>query len=127
MLLGKLTAVCPGVRYGWLYTKLFERQKFLALRNSNQNLNAKMSLPEHLSSDFSWWIRRLPTAKNFIWSENFALEIFSDASNTGWGISCSEGRTGGGSWSVKEQQHHINYLELQAVFFWAEMFCSQTV
>jgi len=124
MLLGKLTSVCPGVRYGWLYTKLLERQKFLALRHSNQNFNAKMSLPEHLSSDFSWWIQRLPTAKNYIRSENYALEIFSDASNTGWGISCANGNTGG-SWTVEEQQHHINYRELQAVFFGLKCFAAK--
>lgn len=33
--LGVLTSSCPAVRYGWLYTKLFEREKFLALQNSS--------------------------------------------------------------------------------------------
>lgn len=31
-LIGTLTAACPAVRYGWLYTKELERQKYLTLK-----------------------------------------------------------------------------------------------
>lgn len=30
--LGVLTSACPAIPYGWIYTKGFERAKFLALR-----------------------------------------------------------------------------------------------
>ena len=39
----------------------------------------------------------------------------SDASNSGWGATNGQDRTGG-LWSAVESAHHINYLELLAVF-----------
>ena len=43
------------------------------------------------------------------------LVIESDASNMGWGATNGHEQTGG-LWSVEEAVHHINYLELMAVF-----------
>lgn len=36
-LLGKLTSICPAIPYGWVYTKLLERARYLALLRSNDN------------------------------------------------------------------------------------------
>ena len=33
---GTLIAACPAIKYSFLYTKLFEKAKFSALSNSNQ-------------------------------------------------------------------------------------------
>lgn len=123
MFLGKLTSICPGIRYGWLYTKMFEREKFLALRDTGGNYDAIMNLSPTLSCDFQWWINNLPHSKNCIRVDTFELEIFSDASNTGWGICCS-GKKPHGFWSEVEKQHHINYLELLAVFFGLKCFAA---
>ncbi|XP_050294576.1 uncharacterized protein LOC126743396 isoform X1 [Anthonomus grandis grandis] len=122
-MLGKVTSICPGIKYGWLYTKYFERQKFLALQSSNENYNATMKILPLLYEDFQWWIKNLPKAKNFIQIDSFAIEIFSDASSTGWGISCL-GKKSRGFWSVVEKEYHINYLELLAVFFGLKCFAS---
>lgn len=54
-LIGSLISVCPAVQYGLLHTKLFEREKFLALRKNNDNYSSFMSLPNHLKKDFDWW------------------------------------------------------------------------
>lgn len=51
---GNITAACPAVQYGWVYSKGFERQKYLALLESGGNYDAKMNLPATLSSDFVW-------------------------------------------------------------------------
>lgn len=32
---GHLIAACPATNYGWLYTRLFEREKYIALQKSN--------------------------------------------------------------------------------------------
>lgn len=40
---GSLISACPAVRYGFLYTKLFERYKFLALSSSG-NYDTKMTI-----------------------------------------------------------------------------------
>ena len=48
-------------------------------------------------------------------SNNFVLEIFSDASTSGRGASCYD-ETAHGYWDEKERTLHINYLELQSAF-----------
>lgn len=40
--LGVLVSICPVVKYGWLYTKGFERHKFLALKESHNNYNSRL-------------------------------------------------------------------------------------
>lgn len=86
--IGTLVAACPAVRYGWLYTKLFERVKYEALRRAAGDYNSKMTIPASISPDCQWWRSALPVSKNYIRLSQYALEIFSDASTTGWGIYC---------------------------------------
>lgn len=85
--IGLLTSACPAVKYGWLYTKLFEREKFLAL-NHTENYNRQMKLSPILNKDFKWWLNNIKNTCNPIRSIEYILEIFSDASTTGWGVSC---------------------------------------
>lgn len=121
---GKLVSLCPSFKYAWLYTKLFERQKFRALRLSGGNYNAKMQISPELASDFQWWLNNLPNAKNSIRFDVFQLEIFSDASKTGWGVSC-QGKNTHGFWSEEEIEQHIIYLELLAAFFGIKCFANK--
>lgn len=121
--IGNIISVCPAVRYGYVYTKLFERQKFLALQKSEGNYNQIMNLADSLSADFKWWQIILPVAQNSIKLENFAMEIFSDASCSGWGIFYN-GQKSRGLWSDDEKHFHINYLELLATFFALKCFAS---
>lgn len=46
--LGKSIAACPAIRYSWVHTKFFERQKFQALLANNNSYQDKISLPKHL-------------------------------------------------------------------------------
>jgi len=50
---GSLVSVCPAVKYGLLYTKALERRKVLALRESDKNFRAKLSISSELSEDFN--------------------------------------------------------------------------
>lgn len=52
---GLIVAACPAVKYGWLYSKFFERAKYLALSKNNQNYNANMCLDEDCKTDLFWW------------------------------------------------------------------------
>jgi len=115
--IGSLISICPAVQYGILHTKILEREKFLALTSSNDDFEAQMHLPPSLREDLLWWkdIFSDDSQRNYIRSGLFDLEIFSDASLTGWGAVCAENRTHG-FWSSQDKQHHINYLELLAVF-----------
>ena len=96
-MIGSLISICPAVQYGLLYTKEFEREKFLALRESKGNYAVNMKIPAHLAEDFQWWIKILsdPNQVYFIRSNTIAREIFSDASLSGWGASCGEIHTHG--------------------------------
>lgn len=114
-LIGVLIAACPAVKYGWLYTKILERQKFLALREHN-NYSQKIKLPEVILSDLHWWSKNIDTTFTCLTIPEFSLEIFTDASRTGWGAYCNETRASG-YWTKDELDYHINYLELLAVFF----------
>lgn len=63
------------------------------------------------------------TAKNKIRSSNFDIEIFSDASRTGWGAVCGNEKANG-FWSANEKNKHINYLEIKAAFLGLKHFAS---
>lgn len=52
--LGLLSSACQAVDYGWLYTKDFERCKYLNLRE-DENYDRFMTIPDHLSWVFDWW------------------------------------------------------------------------
>ncbi|KAL0870236.1 hypothetical protein ABMA27_005269 [Loxostege sticticalis] len=140
--LGVLTSACPAVDYGWVYTKQFERQKLLALQKSNDDssfqphecahcmlpgpvvvggYDSTMELSPDLKHDFIWWKNNIMNTIKPFRSGQFALEIFSDASLTGWGIFC-KGETSNGFWSLSESQNHINYLELRAAFLGLQCF-----
>ena len=119
--IGILVAACPAVEYGWLYTKSFERHKFLALLANNGKYEATMVLPQSLNEDLLWWERNISSASNSLEQGSFAVEIFTDASLTGWGVYCNKEKTHG-YWSAADRSHHINYLELQAIFYGLKSF-----
>lgn len=114
--IGSLISVCPAVKYGLLYTKSFEREKFLSLHR-NEDYSAIMEIPAHLHEDFVWWSRVFSNPRQYskILTGKFTREIFSDASLAGWGASCGELRTHGW-WSETDKNLHINALELKAAF-----------
>lgn len=113
---GNLVSAAPAIKYSFLYTKLFEREKIRALCRANNNYDAKMNISPHLMSDFYWWKKHIALSSNTIHNETFAVEIFSDASKSGWGAHC-ENKTTFGFWSDQEKKKHINELELLAAFF----------
>lgn len=114
--LGLLTSSCPAVRYGWLYTKSFEKEKFLALEKAQGNFDVILKIPQSLDRDFRWWLDNIMLTNNSLDYNQFAIEIFTDASRTGWGVFCA-GKSSYGLWTEQESDYHINYLELLAVYF----------
>ena len=118
---GKLVAACPGLKYAWVYVKNFERAIYLALKRANQNYNKLMVIPKYLKNDFHWWISNIPIGCNSIKINKYSLEIFSDASLSGFGICCG-GQTTHGHWNKHEKSFHINRLELLAAFFGLKCF-----
>ncbi|XP_050296332.1 uncharacterized protein LOC126736145 [Anthonomus grandis grandis] len=76
-----------------------------------------MIIPGSAIKELDWWLNHLPKASNSIRINSFCLEIFSDASLTGWGIYQKDALSSYGLWSESEVHFHINYLELLALFF----------
>lgn len=55
-----------------------------------------MEVPSNVVEDLKWWERgNILTAYNPIRSFRLDWEIFSDASNSGWGVSCGNEKTHG--------------------------------
>lgn len=119
--IGILVAACPAIRYGTLYTKAFEREKYLALERSNGNYDIDMRISKKINFDLEWWIQNIMTCDNLIREERYEMEIFSDASLTGWGAACRGERTHG-FWNSQEKKEHINFLELKAVLYGLKCF-----
>lgn len=115
-LIGQLVAASPAVKYGWLHIKEFERAKYQALKLNNNDYNSRIIFPKSLYRDFSWWLTNIFQSEEKLSSKSFALEIFSDASTTGWGGFC-KGRKACGFWNLNEKLYHINYLELLAAYY----------
>lgn len=120
---GTLTAACPAVSYGWAHTKAIERAKYLALLDS-KNYDCRMKVPTNLYEDLAWWEKNIMYTHNPIRTYMYILEIFTDASTTGWGAACGTEKIGG-FWSPDEQSQHINYLELLAAYFGLKSFAER--
>lgn len=104
-----------------MYTKSLERAKYLALLKSNDNYEGKMKVTQDIINDLQWWRRAVPSCSAPIRRGNYKLELFSDASKTGWGIVCGNQKLHG-HWSVQESKFHINYLEVLAAYFAVKCF-----
>lgn len=120
--IGLLTSACPAVKYGWSYTKLLEREKFLAL-NYSDNYSKQMILRDNIKNDLIWWKEHIDASFCSFQSNDYALVIFSDASTTGWGVACNN-KTAHGHWKHSQSSSHINTLELLAAFYGLKIFAS---
>lgn len=98
-----------------------KREKYLALLH-NLHYDAKMKINPSLQEDFRWWEKIIKHTDNPIRNNRLCLEIFSDASLSGWGVFC-KGESVNGFWSQTERNCHINYLELLAAFLGIKCFC----
>lgn len=65
--------------------------------------------------------KHIITSKNSIRSGQYTLEIFTDASLSGWGVMCN-GERSNGFWDATESRCHINLLELKAAFIGLKCF-----
>lgn len=119
-----LIAPCPAVPYGKLYMKLLEREQMTALLIHDQDFNQEMSIPSSIEKDLNWWLSTIPLVKNPIRRFSFQLEIFSDASLTGWGAHCNN-KNAHGFWTQSEQKLNINRLELIAAFLALKSFAQE--
>ena len=115
-LIGSLVSSFPGVEFGPLHYRALGADKDSYLRIHQGNFDALMCLSGAALEDLNWWVVHLPSANKNIYHSPPNIVVHTDASNIGWGARLSNGITTRGIWSQAEASHHINYLELQAVY-----------
>ena len=125
--IGLLISACPAIQYAWLYTKLFEQFKYSCLL-TNPSYEQVVRLPNSftlLHSDMLWWLDHIDHGSVSLTCDRYDLEIFSDASCTGWGAYCSTEECFG-YWKDSERTVHINELELKAAFLALKCFAHES-
>lgn len=121
-LVGLIVASFSAVEYGPLFYRELEKEKSKALVLNKGNFDAKMSMTFPMLKEIDWWIENLPSAQRKISHGIPEIVITTDASGSGWGARC-DGVCINGRWTSFESVHHINYLELLAVFYALKSFC----
>ena len=87
-----------------------------------ESLEKIIPLPQALHTHLRWWL----SPKNVLKGQplhplQHALQLFTDASNEGWGAHLGD-FTARGLWSIQESAFHINLLELKAVLLALKQF-----
>lgn len=124
--IGTLISACPAIPYGWLHTKTFEREKYLALKRGGGDYSNYMPLHNCLQPEIDWWINNFKNDynKHYFKNDGYKIEIFTDASTTGWGA-FSNGERTHGFWTLSQINYHINVLELVAAFYGLKCFAKE--
>jgi len=100
-----------------------EWEKTRALFRSDQDFDCVMKLSDIALNDVRWWKDSVMKSFQKIYTDQYDLVIFTDASLTGWGATCN-GRNTRGFWTVEEKNtcvmseliaSDINVLELLAI------------
>ena len=90
-----------------------------------ESLEKIIPVPLSLHPHLDWWLDKTNVLKGQpLHPLQHALQIFTDASNEGWGAHLG-GSTARGVWSESESRLHINFLELKAVLLALKSFEKQ--
>ena len=109
-LIGLLTATEKQVHLGRLHMRPIQWH----LKNNwrvPESLEKVIPVPKSLHPHLRWWLEE----SNVLLGQTLhplkhALQIFTDASNEGWGAHLDD-HTARGTWSLPESKLHINHLE----------------
>lgn len=114
-MVGLMTAYSTAVEYGEAHSKLIEFDRNEALKVSRGNFDKFMTISDSGCQDINWWLNNLNRPKPIRFYSP-SQEIYTDASNQGWGAVSDSVQTGQ-RWNFDELLLHINVLELKAVLY----------
>ena len=115
-LLGQMESLAPLVPLGHVHKRKFQRQFRKRWHQAHQSWEVQIPLGVWLSRSLSQWLdedwlqQGVPIAP-----PPCDEELFTDASNDGWGAHIAH-LEASGSWPSSMKGCHINLLELEAVF-----------
>lgn len=120
-LIGYLISTLEATKWGKLFYRCLERDKVSALKHAKGNFDAYMSISKSATDNINWWLsseKLIPSSFAYCPTD---LEIYSDASNNGWGAHALNTEIGG-QWDTSEKESHINWLELKACWLACQSF-----
>ena len=112
---GTLVSSFPGVEFGPLHYRHIETDKELNLNLNKGNFDSHMTLSHDSLDNIRWWSSNIQTATRKILHNSPDVDVYTDASQMGWGAHIDHGNNTSCVWSKSESLRHINYLELLAV------------
>ena len=113
-LLGLLTATEKIVPFGRLHYRMLLRFCSFHLSSKVKRWQ-KVYVHSAVHRDLLWWVEPANVLKGISMDRAVpSVHVQTDASTTGWGISC-HGIILGGAWTPAQRQDHINVLEMRAV------------
>ena len=121
-LLGKITAMLPAVGNALLHIRYLQRDLAQSLLRGSQRWENLCPLSKESRQELQWWeeeahkMNGLPIQMMNLTRETPKATIFTDASDSGWGIT-SELLTTSGHWSTEEKETSINVRELKTILF----------
>jgi hypothetical protein len=95
-----------------------------ALKLNKGNFDKHMKLSKTACDELHWWINSANSLFKPVVLSQPEVTLFTDASSLGWGGVLDKVNIGG-RWTPSEANHHINYLEMLAVFFALKAFQTQ--
>ena len=116
-ILGNFTWAVPTIPFAQAHYRSMQRFYIKNARKNCGDLNAVCFLSDDAKADLEWWVNNLASLNGKCFSQKIPdLEIFSDASLTGWGAVCN-GVTTRGPWTKADTVRHINELELLGALY----------
>lgn len=119
--IGLLVAAFPAVELGKLHYRQLEKEKIAALQKGYGDFELLMPITDAMKADLHWWLDNVTTQVRRIFHSGTEVDLYTDASNLGWGGHLHQRSTSGG-WSEDERLLHINALELKAILFALQAF-----
>ncbi|KZS06356.1 Uncharacterized protein APZ42_030218 [Daphnia magna] len=125
-ILGNFTWGIPSIPFAQSHYRSMQRFYIEQAKRSNFDLRSTCALSREARSDLEWWVKNLSTTKDkLFFPKTPDLEIYSDASLSGWGACCNGVKTRG-PWTLADTRKHNNELELTGAFYAIQSYAAQS-
>lgn len=122
LILGNFTSAIPTIPFAQSHYRNMQRFYIGESQKAPGNLNVRCCLSPESRLDLEWWVVNLDKVNGKEFFPKIPdLEIYLDASMTGWGAICN-GVTTRGPWTADQTLMHINSLELLGALYALQSF-----